>query len=351
MFALLSTSTTLQQSIADFIGLHKKSIADLIGLRHKEDTRPIMIVGVTIACLLWRFHTFTEDVLFSAEYYFWLLFTSLFCFYSATIVHNCIHVPLFKSKGYGKLKNQLWQYVLTCSYGYPVSTLIPGHNLSHHKFCQTDMDVTHTDQMKWQWNLLNLLLFFPTCSSMIMEQDIKYLMHQRRMGKPLWYQARNEVIWFLLHQSILLYVNPTAWFFTVLPPQLFGKFGIISINLLQHDGCTNPEMDKYNFTRNFVGSTINFFTCNNGFHTIHHLQPGLHWSELPAAHKEKIEPYCHPNVNHSNILWYCFTSFVLNQRVDYKNDPYFPKGDTKIQSWVTEKIAKESETYSDGNCM
>lgn len=328
---------------------HSRRLGDYIGLRHHEDIRSVGIVVGTILVLFWRWRTFTEDILFTPEYCFWTVLTALFCFFSATVVHNSIHVPMFGTSKNEHWKNKVWQYTLCCSYGYPVSTLIPGHNLSHHKFTQTSKDMIHTDQLQWSHNLINLILFFPTCVKNILIQDHEYLEHQRKMGKPLYYQAMREVAWLIAHQVLLGYLNFQAWLWVIFPPQAFGKFAIISMNLLQHDGCPGPEEDKYNFARNFTGTIINYFTCNNGYHTIHHMQPGLHWTEIPKAHAEKVEPYCHPACNRSNMLWYLIKTFCLNNRIAYDGTPYFPKEMPVIESWVTESLANESETYSDKN--
>lgn len=43
---------------------------------------------------------------------------------------------------------------------------------------------------------------------------------------------------------------------------------------------------KYNHSRNFTGPILNFFCFNNGYHTQHHISPGLHWSLLPMRHKD-----------------------------------------------------------------
>ena len=40
------------------------------------------------------------------------------------------------------------------------------------------------------------------------------------------------------------------------------------------------EVKNYNGARNFVGPVINYLTFNNGYHTIHHMYPTMHWSRL-----------------------------------------------------------------------
>ena len=42
--------------------------------------------------------------------------------------------------------------------------------------------------------------------------------------------------------------------------------------------------DKYEASRNILGGFYNFSRLNLGYHTAHHIKPGLHWSELPKYH-------------------------------------------------------------------
>jgi fatty acid desaturase len=46
------------------------------------------------------------------------------------------------------------------------------------------------------------------------------------------------------------------------------------------------EQDPYQATYNITDRWYNFFTCNLGYHTAHHVQCGRHWSELPKFHDE-----------------------------------------------------------------
>ena len=45
--------------------------------------------------------------------------------------------------------------LLTISYGHPSSTYVPGHNLSHHKYTQSEKDFMRTSKVNFKWNLLN----------------------------------------------------------------------------------------------------------------------------------------------------------------------------------------------------
>jgi hypothetical protein len=49
---------------------------------------------------------------------------------------------------------------------------------------------------------------------------------------------------------------------------------------------------------------------NNGLHTAHHEQMGLHWSQLPEAHA-KIAHRIDPQLNEVSLGWYVIRTYVL----------------------------------------
>jgi hypothetical protein len=48
-----------------------------------------------------------------------------------------------------------------------------------------------------------------------------------------------------------------------------------------------------------------------GFHTIHHLNPGWHWSKLAEAHERDVVPHMHPSLDQPSMLLYLLRTFVL----------------------------------------
>jgi len=324
------------------------ALSRALGLKHKADLRSMGIVLFTLALLAYRWNTYRRDE-HLLKYCAYTVLSCLFCWYSATVVHNSIHFPIFHG-GLAEGANPYWHLFLSAAYGYPVSTLVPGHNLSHHKYTQGEKDCIRTTQMKWSYNLINLATFVLTIGPAIMEQDASYFASIREKGLPLWNQVIFEAAWLILHQGFLMWLNLHTWWWVICIPQLFGKFGIISINLMQHDGCTTPEEDIYNFSRNFVDWKLNWFTCNNGYHTIHHLMPTTHWSEYPRLHHEKLvaSGKMHPGCDVDSLCWFIIKTFFLpGGRLTYDGKPYHPgtelfdRQDVPSKPWFTEEFFNE----------
>jgi fatty acid desaturase len=80
------------------------------------------------------------------------------------------------------------------------------------------------------------------------------------------------------------------------------------VNYLQHIE-TDADSD-WNHSRNFVSRTLNLLLFNNGYHTVHHLKPGVHWSELPLLHREHASSI-HPSLLVESWIRYVgYTYFV-----------------------------------------
>ena len=83
---------------------------------------------------------------------------------------------------------------------------------------------------------------------------------------------------------------------------------MLVFNYLQHVHA--DEEAPWNHSRNFTGRLLNFFLFNNGYHTIHHLKPGLHWSATPAAHRQ-IAHHITPALNERSFVWYLVRTYFL----------------------------------------
>ena len=132
-------------------------------------------------------------------------------------------------------------------------------------------------------------------------------------GEDFYQKSLKEWVVVGVSQVLLLALDWRKFLLYVWAPHFFAQWGIVSMNMLQHDGC-DPEVDQdssvevknYNGARNFVGPVINYLTFNNGYHTIHHMQPTLHWSRLAAEHERLVKPHVHPALDQQCMARYTF---------------------------------------------
>lgn len=246
----------------------------------------------------------------------WVALTAVSSWIVAVITHNSVHSPVFRSLSH----NRLFQIWLSLSYGFPVSEFLPGHNLSHHRFTQKGADLMRTTRVRFGWNVLNMAAFVPVVAFSVTLANLEFA---AKVGKtkPAWVkQLRIETIAVWSVKVALLLIDWRKAVLFVFIPHVFAVWGITAVNYLQHDGC--DEDDPYNHSRNFVGKAFNWLTFNNGFHGMHHVQPGLHWTELPAAHAARLHPFIHPALEQRSLAVYLFRTFVLpGRRVRYTGEP------------------------------
>jgi fatty acid desaturase len=274
-------------------------------LRHKEDRRSI---GVIAIYFLWAAATWILNP--SSVWLKWIAIMPLcgISWIAAVITHNTLHSPIFVSKAF----NRMFQIALSLAYGFPVSEYIPGHNLSHHQFTQTAKDVMRTSKVQFHVNFLNFFLFMPAVAYDVTKANMRFAKIMKK-SHPEWFQQfmfEFVACWGI--KLFLLYIDFNKCVYFIMIPHFFALWAITTINFLWHDGC--DENSKYNHSRNFIGKTFNWFFFNNGFHGMHHMQPSLHWSKLPAAHHRVLRPYLHPALEQQSFFVYLFKSMIYPGR-------------------------------------
>ncbi|HTO96864.1 MAG TPA: fatty acid desaturase [Myxococcales bacterium] len=230
---------------------------------------------------------------------------TLFMFFtSAVISHNHNHLGVWRSKGL----NLVTSYWIAIFYGHPAIAWVPTHNQIHHKLNNRPGDSSRSP--KWfEGNHLPALLVYPVLTNFAQTRDINaFLKDLWRRDRPAFWAAASEyVVFFAIMAGLLLLDWRKTLLFFVIPQQV-ALFSIQSINYLQH-----VETDAYsdwNHSRNFVSRLLNLLLFNNGYHTVHHLKPGVHWSELPRLHAQYVEKI-HPSLLQESWLRYVgYTYFV-----------------------------------------
>lgn len=295
-------------------------------LRYRADIRTLIFVAIYFGLVAVQWIYAPKELLLAIPL---LVLTCFFSFFGAVATHNTIHAPVFHQRWL----NRLFQVVLTLTYGHPVSAYVPGHNLSHHKYTQSRKDVMRTTKVRYRWNLLNLLLFQPRVVRDILPADMRYFKAMYRRNPPWFRQMILESVVFLGTMAALLVLDWQKFLLYVLIPHQYAAWGIVTMNFLQHDGC--DEDSEYNDSRNFVGKVVNWFTFNNGFHSIHHKHAGLHWSLTPEAHAREIAPFIHPALDQKSLLVYLWKTFVWpGKRTTYDGKPYAPPPAGEDEEWI-----------------
>ena len=266
-------------------------------LRYAEDRKTLVYLCMTTALVIvdWRLGR-VHPVLYPV---------TLFMFFTTAVIsHNHNHLGIWRSKAL----NLVTSYWIAIFYGHPAVAWVPTHNQVHHKLNNKPGDSSRSP--KWfEGNHLAALLVYPVLTNLEQTKDINaFLKDLWRRDRPAFYAAASEyVVFFGLMAGLLLLDWRKALLFFVIPQQV-ALFSIQSVNYLQH--IETDAYSDWNHSRNFVSWTLNALLFNNGYHTVHHLKPGVHWSELPRLHAQYADKI-HPSLLQRSWLRYVgYTYFV-----------------------------------------
>jgi len=249
-------------------------------LRHLADLRTLGHLGLMLAvfAILWFFGFDSEGSLNFSLCAPLLTLLCLLAIANAVIAHNHNHAPIFRNRS----ANLVVGCVISFFYGFPSFCWIPTHNQNHHVFNNRPGDHSITTRPRRRVGLLGALLY-PTVTSLTQARLIPpFLSRCRRHNRFLFRRALVEYVVFFGFMIVLFFIDwRKALLFAVLPQQI-AMFFIQHINYLQH--IETDSGSQFGHSRNFTGRFLNLFLFNNGYHTVHHLKPGLHWSLANRAH-------------------------------------------------------------------
>ncbi len=303
-------------------------------LRYKADRRTLLFVALHFAVAITPW--FLWSTMPTWQIVLWVLVNCLMSFTCAIIIHNSIHVPIFKKKEL----NKLFQIILSFTYGHSTIAYVPGHNLSHHKYTQTNKDAIRTTKARFKINFFNQLFFFFIMSGDILKGEFRFA-NKMRKTRPEWFwQYVLELVLVMgVKIGLLIYNWKCAVLFIFIPHQ-YAAWGIVGTNFFQHDGC--DENDEYNHARNFTGKTLNWWLFNNGYHGAHHIKPNLHWSLLPQFHHEKVRPFIHPNLDRGSLISYLIETHIYPaKRLDFRGNPIVLPAKSEDEDWVEKVMITE----------
>jgi fatty acid desaturase len=249
-------------------------------LRYAEDRRTVAYLATTavLTVINWRLGR-VHPVVYPV--------TLFFFFTSAVISHNHNHLGIWKSRPL----NLFTSYVISIFYGYPAIGWVPTHNQVHHRLNNRPGDSSRSPKF-FQRNHLAALLVYPTLTNFAQTKDIRvFLRDLYHRDRGAFWSAASEYVVFFGTMLVLFLIDwrKTLLFFVI--PQQTALFLIQCVNYVQH--VETDAFSEWDHSRNFLSPILNAVLFNNGYHTVHHLKPGVHWSELPALHAQhahKIDP-------------------------------------------------------------
>jgi beta-carotene hydroxylase len=271
-------------------------------LRNNADIRSFafMLLTTFLLFFLWNKGSELNTLPFVVVYGLQLLMAVVV----SVMVHNHQHLPMWKHKWLNIFTDN-W---LTAFYGFPIFAWIPTHNSNHHVHVNKEPDYTRTYQLTEKNNLLTLLSY-PSLSGMKQQGPVfKYLREIKGQNRRKYWFHILQFVTLIGFIIVALLLDWRKAIFYVIIPQQVSTFSVLIFNYVQHIHA--DEESEFNHSRNITGWLLNFILLNNGYHTAHHISPGIHWSQLKEKHKS-IEHRIDPRLLEKSFFWYLFRTYIL----------------------------------------
>jgi len=267
------------------------------GLRQNEDLRSLFFM----ACCTFLFIIPYLITISGFSAFIWVLAASFFCFVTSIINHNHQHLGIAKNDSI----NKGISFYLSLLRGHSAYSIRLAHNANHHRYNCREEDWIRPSLAGSGAGIVRLFRFvYKSSQEMTRGKNIEEGSFYKAKDKR---QLRLERWGLRILAVILLLINWQVTLLFTFIPWVIGVFSLIAINLMQHDQCDFTS--RYNHSRNFVSRFGNWFLLNNGYHTVHHLYPKSHWSDLPELHQEKVEPHIKPELDEPSLLRFLIKNY------------------------------------------
>jgi len=266
-------------------------------LRYTADRRTLAYLAFTVALsiLQWNLEAVNPA----------LYALSLFMAVTVAVIsHNHNHLGIWKSRGL----NLVTSYVIALYYGAPAVVWVPTHNQVHHKRNFAEGGSSRGPK-GFKKNHLLALLVYPTLTGREQMPEIAaYMKELRRKNPRAFLLALSEFLVFFGVMAALFLLDWKKALLFFLIPQQFALFVIQVFNYVQH--IETDTGSEWNHSRNFVSPVLNALLFNNGYHTVHHWKPGVHWTQTPALHAAHAH-LIHPELQQRSWWGYMVRTFLV----------------------------------------
>lgn len=224
------------------------------------------------------------------------------------LLHLHVHHPFTASRGF----NLLLDLILGATTGITASNWRIQHVYGHH--CRRDENYRARNfDVSAGFSGRRALAFcwrsmWPTIVGPFRESYEKGILG--RIEKPIDYRwAFVEHCLYLAFVGALFVWRPWLTLGFVLPWHFSVFFFTRYVDFLNHCGCEESSNNPFVIANNTTHPVFNRRSGNLGYHTAHHLNPTVHWSKLPALHRQ-IEKNIPPQLI-TGVSW-SFLHFPLH---------------------------------------
>ncbi len=271
-------------------------------MKNRSDLRSLFFLAVIF---LFQLTVLGSTHLTALSPWMWLgLFILNIClvFQASAINHNHRHCPMFLNERPNLWVNGFISLIMLA----PSGRLHAVHMLNHH---------THYKDPENDWSSYKLGASvrpgLGRSLSYLALATAKIFKNRPRLKLPakLQEQIKAERVLVLFYFVALAVWNPAMTFLWLLPSCTLGLAFLLLVNMVNHDRCALDS--EWNHSRNFHSRLENWFLCNNGFHTAHHIWPGIHWSQYPELHRKFVHGNVAQDLEQPSLFLYVVRNYLF----------------------------------------
>lgn len=299
----------------------------LFRLRYPADWRSLLFLTALTFCFVAGWTGFLQS---------WILWlaSSVLTIIACNVKHNHMHCRTFNSP----TLNLLFNYWLGFCTGTTATEILTEHNERHHGHINEEIDYVRTTLVNFRSQLLNVLFFFPKAYLHLKLTKPSDLARWRKSHRRLYWQSLSEKIVLYSGLLALLMADWKSTLIFILLPWMNGQWWLLTFGLFQHQDMQGDS--KFGNSRNITSFWFNWFYLNIGYHTAHHLRPGVHWSLLPVLHEKEIAPHLDPALDEKSLFSFYRNWFAGTHRCrNWAEQKPSPATDSKID--YTKKFIPE----------
>ncbi len=229
------------------------------------------------------------------------------------MLHCICHRKLFK-------KPYQWMHTYITWMVCPFFGHAPEGYFSHHlgmHHIENNMPEDTSSTMGYQRDSLkHFLRYFFNFLFLGVKETLQYL--YRRKRKKLYVRFTIGEYSYILICILLCFINLKAALLVFIVPLLFARLVMMLGNWTQHAfiDTTDPE-NLYTSSINCINSKYNSTCWNDGYHIIHHLRPGMHYTDMPGEFLKLKDVFAkHKALVFDRINYLHIFIFLLTKRYD-----------------------------------